>query len=909
MNQKANVLMLIALSLCMLSVDLTWADQNDLVWNTFLGGSGSDIGYGIALDNSGNAYLTGVTRSDNFPATSGAFADTLNGPVDAFVAKFNATGDILVYATFLGGDDTDYGNSIALDNSANACLTGHTNSGDFPTTPGAFDETHNGGPDVFVAKLNATGDTLIYATYLGENNWDEGHGLIVDDSGNAYVTGKTWSSDFPTTGGAFDTTHNGGLSDVFTAKFNATGDTLSYATLLGGDNWDEGHGIAVDVSGNAYVTGYTNSSNFPTTPGAFDETHNGDFDVLVAKLNPSGSALDYATYLGDNNSDYGYSIALNAACQAHVTGETWSSDFPTTAGAFDPDYSNGEAFVAKMSATGGALGYATFLGGDGGDYGYSIAVDGSGNAHITGTTQSFNFPTTAGAYDTTYNGNEDVFVVKLNPSGSVLDYSTFLGDNALDIGYDIAVKDTGTVYVTGETRSSSFPTTVGAFDTSYNGGTAQGGDAFVFRLDLAERAYTQVFGRVGAGPEYPDSVSFIAYLAREDGDYEILTEDNWNSHLGRDWGYGGDSLCFRVHTGSFVHPAVVDGDTLVILFTGLGAEQGNSGVLRDVVDTDVVQQDWGHSPWGVSSNPAVPAGLEALNVAPGVVDLCWHACGAGDGVLSYRVYRSSQPSGAGNGASDGRYIRVARGLVDTTYRDGGAPQSLCWYLVVAVDSLAPGSLRFSGHSDEVGTDAALPVQLVSFTATGGEGVVVLRWRTESEWDNRGFHLYRGQELGGDWERVTPELIAGAGNSSEPRNYVWRDGRVEPGGTYWYELESVDLLGGTRRWGPVSATPTEALSSTAAVPQACLLWPNFPNPFNAHTWIRYQLAEGGPVSVKIYNIKGQLIRTLVDGPQPPGYYQVRWDGQDRQRTPAASGIYFCQLKSNQFTGITKMILIR
>jgi hypothetical protein len=305
-------------------------------------------------------------------------------------------------------------------------------------------------------------------------------------------------------------------------------------------------------------------------------------------------------------------------------------------------------------------------------------------------------------------------------------------------------------------------------------------------------------------------------------------------------------------------------------------------------------------------NPAVPTGLVAFNVAPGVVDLSWSPCVLPQGVLSYRVYRSSQPSGAGNGASDGRYLRVAQGIVDTTYRDVGAPQTLCWYLVVAVDSVAPAEVYLSGHSDEVGTDAALPVQLVSFTATGGQGVVLLRWRTESEWNHEGFHLYRALRAGGEYERITPELIAGAGSSSEPRDYGWQDRRVEPGRTYWYQLESVDGMGGARRYGPVSATPTGVL---AAVPAKSLLLPNSPNPFNARTWIRYQLAEGGSVSVKIYNVTGQLVTTLVEGSQPPGYYQVPWEGQDHRGAPAASGLYLCQLKSNQFTATTKMILIK
>jgi hypothetical protein len=399
----------------------------------------------------------------------------------------------LLYSTYLGGSSDDLSTSLtrmgmAVDGSGVAYVAAETWSTDFPTTPGAFDTTHNGDSDAFVAKLDATGSALSYATFLGGGVDDVGVDIAVDGSGAAYVTGETWSADFPTTVGAFDTTHNGG-PDAFVVKLNATGSALSYATLLGGSMDDAGWGIALDGSGSAHVTGGTSSPGFPTTPGAFDTTHNGYPDAFVAKLNATGSALSYATFVGGSDGELGWGIALDGSGAPYVTGYTWSAGFPTTAGAFattcnscpdDPD-----AFVLKLNDTGSALAYSTFLGGSGSDLGWAIAVDGGGEAYITGEAwRSPDFPTTPGAFDTTYNGYPDAFVAKLNATGSALVYSTFLGTEGTEWGWGVAVDGTGVACVTGSTNSSEFPTTPGAFDTTHNGGP----DAFLVKLNATGSA-------------------------------------------------------------------------------------------------------------------------------------------------------------------------------------------------------------------------------------------------------------------------------------------------------------------------------------------------------------------------------------------------------------------------------------
>ncbi len=350
-----------------------------LLYSTYLGGSGGDIAYGIAVDVSGNAYVTGETWSTDFPVTPGSYDTTQYGSWDAFVAKLDGSGSALVYATYLGGSGGDIAYGIAVDVSGNAYVTGETWSTDFPVTPGAYDTTQNSYYDAFVAKLDGSGSALVYATYLGGNDYDYGSGITVDGSGNAYVTGDTTSTNFPATPGAYDTTQNGtGYYDAFVAKLNGGGSALVYATYVGGSSHDRGSSIAVDGSGNAYVTGYTLSTNFPTTPGAYDTTQNGSTDVFVARLNGSGTALAYATYIGGSSGDSGSGVAVDVSGNAYVAGYTYSMDFPATPGAYDTTFNGGssDVFVAKLNGSGAALVYATYLGGSGGDGGYGIEVDG-----------------------------------------------------------------------------------------------------------------------------------------------------------------------------------------------------------------------------------------------------------------------------------------------------------------------------------------------------------------------------------------------------------------------------------------------------------------------------------------------------------------------------------------------------
>lgn len=449
-----------------------------LVYSTYLGGSIYESGMvALAVDDSGNAVVASGTDSPDFPVTPGVYQGSPRGFSDAYVSKLRADGSALIFSTFLGGSSGDEGISLALDSLGNVYLTGYTASSDFPVTPGAPDPT-NGGDDVFVAKLNAAGDALIFSTFLGGAGFDEAWGIALDSQLNAYVTGNTESVDFPVTPGAIDSSCNG--TDAFVTKLNAAGNAFLYSTFLGGNGDDEGHSVAVDASSNSYVTGFTQSADFPTTADAFDTSHNGGRDAFVVKIDPGGSTIAYSTFLGGSDSDRGSSIAVDSSGSAYVVGTTFSVGFPTTSGVLDSVLEGvNDGFVTKMNATGSGLAYSTFVGGSGADNGVSITLDSSGDAYVAGVTFSNDLPTTPGAFDATRNGFWDAYALHLNSTGVSVIYGTYIGGGGDDVGYSIALDRDGDIYVAGDTMSTNFPVSPGAIDSTYGGNT----DDFIIKID------------------------------------------------------------------------------------------------------------------------------------------------------------------------------------------------------------------------------------------------------------------------------------------------------------------------------------------------------------------------------------------------------------------------------------------
>jgi hypothetical protein len=483
-----------------------------LIYSTYLGGSEVDVGRGIAVDSTGNTYVTGYTCSTDFPTMNPLQSNYAGGNPcgDAFVAKINPTGSALIYSTYLGGSGGEVGESIAVDSAGNVYVVGYTNSTNFPTKKPLQPAYGGGDVDAFVSKLNPTGSALVYSTYLGGSGHDWGSGIAADSAGNAYVTGITCSTDFPTKN-PLQANYGGGsgqvCGDAFVTEINPTGSAFVYSTYLGGSGLDWGEGIAVDSSGDAFVTGYTYSTDFPTM-NPLQPNLGGGTDAFVAKINPVGSALVYSTYLGGSGYDEGYGIAVDSAGNAYVTGDTNSIDFPVV-NPLKSTYAGGggDAFVAKLNPSGSVLVYSTYLGGSRYDHGSGIAVDSAGKAYVTGYTNSTDFPT-MNPLQAGKHGGLDAFVAKLNPTGGpALLYSTYLGGGLGDYGGGIAVGSAGDAYVTGYTGSSHFPTKNPL--QAVNAGVY---DVFVSKIDMRGVTVTTLSSSLNPST-YGQPVTFTAAVA------------------------------------------------------------------------------------------------------------------------------------------------------------------------------------------------------------------------------------------------------------------------------------------------------------------------------------------------------------------------------------------------------------
>jgi len=476
-----------------------------LSYATYFGGNAEDNGGGIHADASG-IVIGGNAASTDLPGAQNANA----GGADAFVAKFDPTGASLLYASYFGGGGDETQRGLVVDALGDAYLFGETTSTDLPTTQGAFDRScgvdgfcDGGKPDTFVVKFDGSDGTPLYATYLGGSGSEIAGKIAVDANRNAYVAGYTNSTDLPVTQGVYDPTCgtdgtcNNVVRDCFVAKLDVSGGSLAYLTYLGGSGFDRCFGIDVDGNGRAVVVGSTLSPDFPATAGAYDASCGSDGqcdggdDAFAAMLDANGAGLVYATFLGgsgDGDADieeYGWAVDADASGRAWIVGQTDSSDFPTPNGARAFSGGGIDAFVARLDATGSSLLYATYLGGAGTEQGFGIAVEPGGAVHVTGVTDSSDFPQVAalaGPGNACANcpvGLTEVFVATLAAGDGSLEFSSFLGGSSADYGADVAIGGAGSFYVLGDTYSSDFPTR-DPYQAAH--GIGENYDVFVARL-------------------------------------------------------------------------------------------------------------------------------------------------------------------------------------------------------------------------------------------------------------------------------------------------------------------------------------------------------------------------------------------------------------------------------------------
>jgi len=491
-----------------------------LLASTFIGGDSSDVAQAIALDPSGNIYITGYTNGSgstppvNFPTTSGAYQEKFNegGETDIFISKFNATLTTLLASTCLGGTITctewscgpngaDIPNDMKIDASGNVYIGGDTHARDFPTTEGAFDTNPSMwySSEGFVSKLDSSLSHLLASTFINKDTFGEYssvYSLALGSDGSVYIAGKT-SGSAPVPGG-YQTTSKG-WGDGFVGKMDSSLSTMLAFTFIGGTGDDSVNSITLDSSGNIFLAGNTNSTDYPTTAGAYDTTHNGNWDVTVSKFDANLANLLASTYLGGSVNEYGNAIALDRSGSVFVAGTTDSSDFPTTTGAYCTTRSSGnDIFVAKLNSNLTSLLASTFIGGNWfeGINRHGLIIDSTGNIFIAGSTGSSDFPTTVGADNTTFNKGAyqydvyDAFISKFNSTLSSLSYSTFIGGTNSDWANAIALDSSGKIVIAGYTSSSDYPTTTGAYDTTWNGGE----DVFVSILEEPKTLAVDIIG-------------------------------------------------------------------------------------------------------------------------------------------------------------------------------------------------------------------------------------------------------------------------------------------------------------------------------------------------------------------------------------------------------------------------------
>jgi hypothetical protein len=748
-------------------------DPAILIYCGFIGGPANDQGTAIARDAAGNVYLTGWTESVAFPVHEGPdllFNSTLLGP-DAFVAKVNAAGTELVYCGFIGGERDDIGTAIAVDPAGCAYVAGVTHSLDFPVTVGPGLSYHGGSStfsEGFITKVDPTGTSLLYSGFVGGTNDDEVLGVALKTSGettNAYLTGWTASSDFPHSVGP-GLSYNGGR-DAFVAKVSVSGAGFDYSGFIGGTGLDQGAAIAVDGTGRAYITGVTESrpsERFPVLIGP-GLTQSGGQDAFVARVAPSGSALEYCGYIGGSGEDAGAAIALDARGSAYVAGSTSSRyRFPVAVGPFLFLSGAFDAFAAKVSASGAGLDYCGYIGGSGEDHGTGIAVDTAGNAYVSGYSDSSSgFPVTRGPSGVLA-GLIDAFVVTIMPSGEGLYYGGFVGGSDIDLAMGIAADGLGNVWLAGYTRSSDFPVLVGPYLTP-GAGYGVSDDAFVAKIfeDLP--------------PLAPENL-------RASGVTVSSITLAWDDVSGNEDGFEVERKSGLAGTFSRIATVAAGVET----YSDGGRPEGTAYFYRVRAFNDIGDSAYSNEA-ELTTLSAAPTGLSATAVNSRRVDLAWTDHSGGE--TGFRVERRSDAAPAW--AAVGTTGANVTAYIDRTVRE----ETTYDYRVFATN--AGGDSAASNTAS-----ATTPVLTIPDPPSGLQAVAVssfsvdLAW-TDNSYDEDGFRIERKTGVDGTWAQV---------GSVGADIVAFQDSGLADDVTYFYRVRAYNNAGESSYSNEAGATTPE-----------------------------------------------------------------------------------------------------
>jgi hypothetical protein len=436
--------------------------------STLIGSSGSERLQSITIDQKGDIFIVGFTSANDFPVIAGAYGIKQKGNQDVFISKFNKDLTKLIASTYFGGSNDDFPKSSAIYKNGSIYVTGYTSSTDIPTSTKAVGQSNKGNYDIFICRLSNDLSSLEFSTYLGGESHDYPVAIAINPSGYLYVAGYTSSTDFPVTKDSYNPTHNGNY-DIFVSRLSLDLTTLMDSTFIGGEGRDQAANIAIDNDKDIYLTGTTYSANFPTTHGTFNTKPKGISDVVVMKMSFDLKSLIYSTIIGGKNKDSASSIIIDGK-NIFVAGITESNDFPVTRETFDPTF-NGQSdiFIIRLNPALSEITASTLIGGSGKDEVKSALIDGTGNIFIAGITDSPNYPVTDNGYNIKYNGNTDVFVSRLDRNLKTVIASTFIGGKSQDLLDDMTIDIDGNVYIAGTTNSSDFIVSPTAYDKTLNG--------------------------------------------------------------------------------------------------------------------------------------------------------------------------------------------------------------------------------------------------------------------------------------------------------------------------------------------------------------------------------------------------------------------------------------------------------